>query len=467
MAREYLSPVSGRADFTITEDGEPQAIRSFSAVSRPTESLALSEPAQPVSSDDATVAAPVSNQHMSDARVVALVLDDLHIGTLRTSLAQDAARRFVERLAPSDLLYVVRTATVASTGTFSRDRARALMLIGGLRGARIGDDTLQKLLHSPGTQPQRADSHRLLTETLVGVSKALQGVLGHSKTMVLISEGSSYGAPVDRLEARPQQRIDEATAPGGRVAATSDAAMALADVRTAAAAANVVIHTVSPTGLNNRVSDDLIQLSAPLSEDERRRIESEARQARDMLRQLADGQGASPPSIETTCSSQSTERSRGWTHIPAQLRLVGGGTPARPTAHRGHRRATRRTCACTPRLRSTGSRITGTAVGRGQSAAADASAALGRRAGRRGGDASPGGRREQKRRGDNVRGGRGSTWRRAAHRWRRRLSAGAGTPDGRQEGQSGQRQASCDGLQGPAGGSESSCRRPRSRVCGR
>lgn len=280
----------GRADFTITEDGEPQVIRSFSAVSRPTESLALAEPALPVSSDYATVAAPVSNQHMSHARVVALVLDDLHIGPLRTSLAQDAARRFVERLAPSDLLYVVRTATGASTGTFSRDRARALMLIGGLRGARIGDDTVQTLLHAPGTQPQRADSHRLLTETLVGVSKALQGVLGHSKTMVLISEGSSYGAPVDRLEARPQQRIDEATAPGGRVGAMSDAAMALADVTTAAASANVVIHTVSPTGLNNRVGDD-IQLSVPLSDDDRRRIESEARQARDMLRELAEGSG--------------------------------------------------------------------------------------------------------------------------------------------------------------------------------
>ena len=95
-----------------------------------------------------------------------------------------------------------------------------------------------------------------------------------------------------------------------------------------------------------------------------------------MLRDLQRGQGASPPSIQTKCSSQSTERSllAGYT-LPAQLLLV-GGAPARPTAHRGHRRATRRACACTPRLHRPGSRRTGTAVSRRQSAIADAQALL-------------------------------------------------------------------------------------------
>src|SRR5690606_123983 len=93
--------------------------------------------------------AVLPNRHSSDARVFALLSDDLHIHARRTERARAIGRELVERLHPSDLLLVATTSGRRSSFTFSRDRVRALQAIDAAFGQRLPDPT-SEMLQSPG-----------------------------------------------------------------------------------------------------------------------------------------------------------------------------------------------------------------------------------------------------------------------------------------------------------------------------
>lgn len=101
-------PVRGieAADFKVFEDRKLQDLVSFGAYSFDSAVMALDDvpPTGPVTS----TTSPVTNAHSDDARVFALIIDDL-IHPRRTERARAIGREFVERLHPSDLLLVSTT----------------------------------------------------------------------------------------------------------------------------------------------------------------------------------------------------------------------------------------------------------------------------------------------------------------------------------------------------------------------
>jgi hypothetical protein len=112
----------------------------------------------------------------------------------------------------------------------------------------------------------------------------LREISGRRKTVVLLSEGSSYGAGMSDMEVR----LPSASG-SGRVNAGSGSLRLMNEVLAAAAAGNVAIYPLNPNGLD--VPDaDLIQVSGlqgGLTEAEYSALLMEARQSREMARDLA------------------------------------------------------------------------------------------------------------------------------------------------------------------------------------
>lgn len=155
-------PVLGlrAADFEVREEGVPQKILSFIPFVFDSARLTFPEPVlAPGPAAAAAIGEPTSNYYASVSRVFALVLDDLHIDARRTLKSRAAARRLVERLAPSDLLYVRTTSSSFSTGAFTRDRVKALQIIDELIGAAPAEqDHRRAPIQGPrhGARPARS-----------------------------------------------------------------------------------------------------------------------------------------------------------------------------------------------------------------------------------------------------------------------------------------------------------------------
>ncbi len=95
------------ADFEVREDGVPQVIRSFTPFTYDPGLLVLPDPVLPRPEVEKTPVSTVSsNLYTSASRVFVLILDDLHIDVRRTEPARAAARRLVDQLSLSDLLFV-------------------------------------------------------------------------------------------------------------------------------------------------------------------------------------------------------------------------------------------------------------------------------------------------------------------------------------------------------------------------
>lgn len=284
------TPVRGltAADFEVLENGVPQVVRSFAPFTFEPGLIVLPDPV--LERDDpsqAPMSTPASNFYASASRVFALILDDLHVDVRRTRVARAAARRLVEQLDPTDLLLVVQTGSGESTGFFTRDRAHALQIIDGFTGQRLLDRTMHaKRLRVPAndSDAERLEHYRRMCERLRDVSLALRDVSGRRKTLVLVSEGSSYGAGMSDMEVRLPT-----AASGSRVNAGSGSMRLMNELLGAAAAGNVAIYPLNPNGLD--VPDaDLIQVSglqAPPTDVDYSQILMEARQSREMGRDLA------------------------------------------------------------------------------------------------------------------------------------------------------------------------------------
>ena len=285
------TPVSGltAADFQVLEEGVPQTLRAFTPFAFT--GGRLPTPAAPVvATDDAggapvRVSAPASNHFAGQSRIFVLILDDLHVDVRRTDVARAAARRLVAQLDPSDLLLVVTTGSTESTGYFTRDRAHATRMIDAFTGRRLLDRTLQaRRFRGDDSENERLDHYQRLCERLRDVSLAMRDISGRRKTIVLVSEGSSYGAGMSDMDVRmPSARGTE------RVNAGSGSLRLMNDVLAAAAAGNVAFYPINPHGLD--VPDaELIQVSGlqgGVGAQDYSAILMEARQSREMTRDLA------------------------------------------------------------------------------------------------------------------------------------------------------------------------------------
>jgi VWFA-related protein len=282
-------PVRGltAADFEVLENGKPQVVRSFTPFTYAPGLIVLPDPVLAgAGARDSSTAVPASNYYVSSSRVFALILDDLHVNVRRTEVARAAARRLVEQLAPADLLFVTTTGSSESTGYFSRDRRYAVAMIDRFMGQRLLDQTMAGL-RFPGHdfEAERLDHYERLCATIRDVSLAFRDIAGRRKTVILLSEGSSFGANMSDMTVR----MPTATG-GGRANVPTGASRAMNDALAAAAAGNVAIYPVNPAGLD--VADaDLVQVPglvrSALTPDLYSAILAEARQASEMSRDLA------------------------------------------------------------------------------------------------------------------------------------------------------------------------------------
>jgi len=124
-------PVRGLkpTDFTITEDGKPQSVAAFSAVDVP------ENPPKPASWSGRAAADVQSNEGMDDpqGRLFVLLIDDAMLPPVASAVdsARQVAKKFLDRITPSDRVAVVFSASGRNQG-FTSDRARLVAAIESL-----------------------------------------------------------------------------------------------------------------------------------------------------------------------------------------------------------------------------------------------------------------------------------------------------------------------------------------------
>lgn len=289
-------PVRGLTDedFEVFEDGRPQAIASFAAFAYQPDSLPVD--LAPISTGAHASVAPATNAFAAESRLFAVLIDDLHIDARRTERTREIARRLIDEIAPSDLLFVGITSTGENTGAFTRDRRRALELIGRAAGQRLPDPMIE-LLRSPGSENTQAGAGGARTpglaasaqERVVHLERAYEAIArlagavahmpGRRKTLLYISEGSPVGATVTAM---------------GELNVGGSANRALQQAMAAATVADVAIYPMNPAGLDTageRLIEGRIREQDPdglyRAQEDNTNVLSQFLQARNQLRDMA------------------------------------------------------------------------------------------------------------------------------------------------------------------------------------
>ncbi len=253
VTRVELSAIVVDADGQPVRDLRADEVQLFER-GRPQEVLSFA-PVQLAVDPDAAVEAPgaasvrATNGDPSTSRVVALLIDDLHLDARRTAPARALALQVLEQLRPADLLYVGLTSDASrSTGMFTTARLRARHLIDDFSGLRL-PSTAQERRDTPdlpmtpppqmrGTEmglavdTQQHAVHLAQTFSVIGaLARGLEDAPGQRKTLVLLTEG-------------PAAAVQEHQGAGPA------AADAMREALARAARADLAIYPLSPAGLD-------------------------------------------------------------------------------------------------------------------------------------------------------------------------------------------------------------------------
>lgn len=236
------------SEVEVYDGGRRQDIQSFAAYTYHGGAIPLDTVDS--ASDPNASTALITNAWSSSSRVLALLIDDLHIDARRTERARQAARHLVASLAPSDLLYVGVTSTgTLATGGFTRDRRRALEIIDSFGGLRLPDPTLEMRqtpqtfanpqtqgMRTPGlaaSEQQRAMRLEDAYEAIGRIAGAVRNVGGRRKSLIFLTEGSSIGGSI--------------TSSASLSGATTGAML---DAIAAASVADLAVYPLNPAGLD-------------------------------------------------------------------------------------------------------------------------------------------------------------------------------------------------------------------------
>ncbi len=301
-------PGLSRDDFEVFEDGKPQKIEMFSYVELPV------EPPDRFAALDRPVTSDVrSNRRTFDGRVYVLVMDDLDISPLRTSLVKRSAREFIERhFGANDIAAVVYTSGRSdATQDFTNDRNLLLAAVNKFVGRRLQSaaiEALERHYHREFTRLDRQENEvdpspnitdtdapisvldlqreqRALAvlDTLRNLGEFLAGVRGRRKAVLLFSEGIEM--PLSEIYS-----IHTPTDVGG----------AIRDAITAAARSNVNFFALDPRGLIGMTTEfiELAGSGAPNvatsvfgSQNAQQGLLNEMKLSQDSLRTLSEETG--------------------------------------------------------------------------------------------------------------------------------------------------------------------------------
>ena len=233
-------PVAGltAADFTLTEDGRPRPIVSFTAVHVP-------PPATPTAGWMTDVPPDVMTNTRPPGRLVVIAIDD---GAFSTNGAlwgvqktRAAARAAVKELGPDDLAALVFTEHARTAQNFTNDRPRLL--------AAIDNTPLFPGTDNPDAKDQTQNWRGSCVcglcsiEGLQRVAQSLRNLPQQRKTILYISPGISVDITMPEFQQLPAPM---AAFHDGCEAQKHDAML---DVFRQAALANVTISAIDPNGI--------------------------------------------------------------------------------------------------------------------------------------------------------------------------------------------------------------------------
>ena len=295
----------GLADFEVLEDGKRQKVATFSLVKIP---IVMGVPVGKSGAAERVQPDVRSNERDASGRVFVLLLDDLHVTTLRSGLVKTQARQFVERyLGPNDVAAVLHTSGRSDASQeFTSNPRLLLTAIDKFAGRKLRSALLEKLDVYAQRNPDeatradmrmqriedplsaiRADQARNLLATLTNLGDLLSRSLGQRKAVVLFSEGLDYELQMGATQ----------TSSGLTTLTNPDAPVLLRELEQvirASARANVSVYAVDPRGLA-ATGDDLIEVTSlpqnPLLGLTTAAFENEVRAAQDSLRSLSDQTG--------------------------------------------------------------------------------------------------------------------------------------------------------------------------------
>jgi VWFA-related protein len=272
-----------RGDFTILEDGKPQAIDLFTRIDIPYERPEPQAPL-PVPLDVQTNARPF------EGRVYVLVLDELHTTPSRSLLLRAAARRFIERhFGEGDLAAIVHTSGSVEAGQgLTGDRRLLLESVDKFIGRKLPSTTLSRIDEYRRTEltrqrgdavrdpeeMQRAYNARSSLEVLESVSNWLGRLRGRRKAVIFMSEGIDTNL-YDQINNREASSIMDS----------------MRNATAAAVRGNVSFYAIDPRGLGG-LSDEMMEIQ-PVFDDpslalDPQGLASDLRMSQDSLRTLAE-----------------------------------------------------------------------------------------------------------------------------------------------------------------------------------
>jgi VWFA-related protein len=303
-------------DFELFDDGQPQKISAFSYIDIPLEIPAeFSGVQRPVPVDVR------SNQEPVSGRMYVIVLDDMNIDSVRSSVVRESAREFVEGyFGAGDIAAVTYTSGRADASQdFTSDPQLLLASIDKFVGragrsvameaaakyyddrlaleldpanndkdsatiAQMAADMQDSRMRTLGTTAKptvditdfdRAQRVVTVLDAVRTLAESLAPVRSRRKAFVMFSEGVNY-------------QLNE---PFGMRSVT-DVVLAIQDTLSTAARANVSFYTIDPRGLVG-ASTDFMQMTGPGMPNgaTQKAIADELRRTQDSLRVLAEETG--------------------------------------------------------------------------------------------------------------------------------------------------------------------------------
>jgi VWFA-related protein len=248
------NPVRGltAADFTILEDGKPQAVATFNAIDLP--DVVSARPGEATWLRD--VAPDIrSNTDFKEKRVVAIVLDDASpVATPEVLFFSVWFKQLIAGLAPDDLVAVIFTQNKEAGQDFTTDRARLLAAVD-----RFNPSLAMPTMARDGTvrpaawdrfDPALATNYSATVNTLRRVSEYLADLPERRKALAFVS----VGIPLDFSAAGPVEALGGSADLTG---VTQNLITDLSETLRAAQRANVNIYAFDPGGLRAGGTGDL------------------------------------------------------------------------------------------------------------------------------------------------------------------------------------------------------------------
>jgi VWFA-related protein len=209
-----------REDFEVLEDGKAQPIEQFRLVKVDR----TPQPGDPIprrirNRDDEQLEAS-----REDVRIFAILLDDYHVRKLTALSVKEPLTKFLETLAPNDLVAVMYPMTPVTDLMFTNDHESIIGAVQKFEGRKF-DYTPRNRFEEEYSRYPTTEVERIRNEVVMDAISALAIRMGSMrqgrKSIVLVSEGLTIMLPPQMQRANAQAPVDPRQAEAGAAVADS------------------------------------------------------------------------------------------------------------------------------------------------------------------------------------------------------------------------------------------------------